>query len=314
MDAIHRRIAAPLLTGLAVRPAGLAVDLDTLAPSRLPDVFAGAPVVVTGRYTGPASGGVEVTAGNGSFHATVPVDPGTATGVGAYWARARIRDLEDRYTVLTYGHDALEQQIVATSLAHGVLSRFTAFVAVDDREVATGQELHQVTQPVAAPSGWAAQGGALPRGSGFAPAGYAPRHDNAETLYTGGYGGAPQGGAPTFGAAPSPMPMPATAPKRAPQPPKPVTAAEFAKSRLEHLRTLAGLPVGERMALLDELAELITTELPNFEFQRTPAATVNQLRDLLVQLSTLTGEARWQRTIELLTSIAGERKRSFWKR
>jgi Ca-activated chloride channel family protein len=76
----------------------------------------------------------------------------------------------------------MEKQIVATSLRYGVLSRFTAFVAVDHRVVNEGGQVHKVTQPVDLPSGWeppAAQPGAplspapmMAQAFGGAPAGF----------------------------------------------------------------------------------------------------------------------------------------------
>jgi Ca-activated chloride channel homolog len=156
MDRIHRRLATPVVTGLAVEAAGLAIDQASIAPARLPDLFTGAPVIITGRWTGQASGAVTVTgrlASGERWLATVPVTDGAASPPFApVWARARLRDLEDRWAVA--GDQALEREIVATSLRWGVLSRFTAFVAVDTRVVNEGGRQRTVTQPVHAPSGW----------------------------------------------------------------------------------------------------------------------------------------------------------------
>ena len=52
MSAIHRRIGAPLASRLELVPDGLTVLDGTLAPSRLPDLFPGVPLVVAGRYRG----------------------------------------------------------------------------------------------------------------------------------------------------------------------------------------------------------------------------------------------------------------------
>src|SRR5690606_36038064 len=77
------------------------------------------------------------------------------------WARAHLRDLEDRYTV--GGPADLEQRIIDTSLRFGVLCRFTAFVAVDSRVVTDGTSPHQAVQPVETPQGWdQAQAASLP--------------------------------------------------------------------------------------------------------------------------------------------------------
>src|SRR5690606_41816849 len=69
----------------------------------------------------------------------------------AVWARAHLRELEDRYAM---GERELEQEIVRVSLDNGVLCRFTAYVAADTRQVAEGGPEHQVIQPVELPSGW----------------------------------------------------------------------------------------------------------------------------------------------------------------
>ena len=53
---IHRRIGAPLITGLALAADGLAIEPGTVAPSLLPDLFPGVPVTVTGRWRGHPGG------------------------------------------------------------------------------------------------------------------------------------------------------------------------------------------------------------------------------------------------------------------
>src|ERR1043166_1744917 len=60
MAKAHRRIGTPIATELALRPTGLEVDRATLAPAKLPDVYAGAPVVIFGRYRGSAPAGAAI--------------------------------------------------------------------------------------------------------------------------------------------------------------------------------------------------------------------------------------------------------------
>jgi hypothetical protein len=64
--------------------------------------------------------------------------------------------LEDRYAAGdTRNPQALEKQIVEVSLSTSVLSRFTAYVAVDRSEVVNeGGRQEQLVQPVEAPEGW----------------------------------------------------------------------------------------------------------------------------------------------------------------
>ena len=157
MDRVHRRIGAPVLTDLELEPAGLDVDLESLAPRRLPALFAGSPLVVSGRFKGSPDGAVTVRgrdAAGQPWSATVPATGGEAPTLTATWARAHLRDLEDRYATDRAPDRELERRIVATSLRYGVLCRFTAFVAADVRVVNEGGVVHRVLQPVEAPAGW----------------------------------------------------------------------------------------------------------------------------------------------------------------
>jgi Ca-activated chloride channel family protein len=158
MEHIHRRIGAPVITDVALTSDGLTLLDDARSPARLPGVYPGVPLVVIGRYAGPPTGTVTVTGrtrDDQAFIATVPVQRREEPSITAQWARARLRDLEDRYAA---GDHDLEPRIVATSLRFGVLSRFTAYVAVDSRVVNEDGETRRVTQPVEFPSGWEVPG------------------------------------------------------------------------------------------------------------------------------------------------------------
>ena len=157
MDRVHRRIGAPVLTDLELEPAGLEIDLESLAPRRLPALFAGSPLVVSGRFKGSPGGAVTVRgrdAAGQPWSATVPATGGDASTLTATWARAHLRDLEDRYATDRAPDRELERRIVETSLRYGVLCRFTAFVAADVQVVNEGGVVHRVLQPVEAPAGW----------------------------------------------------------------------------------------------------------------------------------------------------------------
>jgi Ca-activated chloride channel family protein len=157
MAKVHRRIGTPIATELAIKPVGLEIDRGTVAPKKLPDVYLGAPVVIFGRYRGaaPANASVELDATSlgAPFHVRVDRAAEQAGDwLAPSWARAQIRELEDRYAA---GARELEGEIVAVSKQFGVLSRFTAFLAVDRSEVANkGGKLQQVVQSVEPPAGW----------------------------------------------------------------------------------------------------------------------------------------------------------------
>src|SRR3569623_239037 len=158
MAKVHRRIGVPVATELASTGSGLDLSRATVTPKKLPDVYAGSPVVIFGRYGGTAPSdatiAVEGTSIGDPLQLTIARDPlarGPAGWLAASWARAYIRDLEDRYAT---GDHAVEATIVKTSKQFTVLSRFSAFLAVDASEVVNrGGRFMLVVQPVDAPAG-----------------------------------------------------------------------------------------------------------------------------------------------------------------
>ena len=175
---IHRRIGAPLVTALALAGDGVAIVPGTVAPGLLPDVFPGVAVTLTGRWRGQPGGAITVTgtsADGTPFESKVTAVTGGGPASTAAWARAHVRDLEDRYASgAGYGIAELEQQITDISLRYGVLCRFTAFVAVDSRVVTDGTGPHRVTQPVELPAGWDGAGLGHPPAARWVAASAAP--------------------------------------------------------------------------------------------------------------------------------------------
>ncbi|TDD48702.1 VWA domain-containing protein [Nonomuraea terrae] len=147
MDHIHRRIGAPLVTDLSLK--GLDVEPETV--THLGSIFPGVPLRVYGRCREGSTVTVRGMAAGGPWEEHVQGVTVDTPALRAVWARAHLRELEDRYAM---GEHDLESRIVRTSLEHGVLCRFTAYVAVDTREVAGGEPEHRVIQPVEPPSGW----------------------------------------------------------------------------------------------------------------------------------------------------------------
>jgi Ca-activated chloride channel family protein len=158
LDRIHRRIATPLLTSLRVELPACRIEAESQTPRRLADLFAGAPFIVRGRYRGAVPTTAQISAVDGlgrpwSDSAAAQLDDSRA--IPALWARDQVRALEDEYAVGQSDQTALAARIVECSLRFGVLSRFTAFVAVDRSEVVNaGGECRQIIQPVEAPDGW----------------------------------------------------------------------------------------------------------------------------------------------------------------
>jgi Ca-activated chloride channel family protein len=143
---VAREIGAPMVTDLAIDGA------DNLAPARIPDLFAGR--ATTAFFAGAVGGSVRVRgrlADGGVFDQTVKVREIALPAIAHLWARARVTDLEDRFRL---GHD-VKNEIVELAVRHTLLTRFTAFVVVDEAEIVnrTG-EVRKVVQPVEQPDRW----------------------------------------------------------------------------------------------------------------------------------------------------------------
>jgi Ca-activated chloride channel family protein len=327
MHNIHRRIGTPLVTDLRLTQDGLAVDLATVAPSPLPDVYPGAPVVVMGRFAGAAVGAV-VVSGQPNWQTSVIATPSANPALAALWARANIRDLEDQYVT---GQTSLEKQIIDTSLRFGVLSRFTAFVAVDQRVVNEGGTTRRMTQPVDLPSGWEVPN-AAPARAPAAPAGMptfgamarfsaaetqsAPHSYDAGYGLQGGYGqstpggygapgdayGGPAQGGGGYGAPPpgAPAPggpwMPPVVPPPShttPPPPMPGDAGslkKFVTEELARLRGNDGQDVWLRAGLLAALSERIRIQLAAWKQNNEPENARNALGTLSTELASPTAD------------------------
>ncbi|MCU1277312.1 MAG: Vault protein inter-alpha-trypsin domain protein, partial [bacterium] len=157
---LYKRLDRPVLTDVALRFSG--VDVTAMEPERLPDLFAGQPLVVVGKYRGHGPATVEVTGklGNKRYARTLPLSllssPGDAV-LGTLWARRRIETLTDA-TENGAGIDQ-QNQIVELALKFKLITAYTSFVAVEKQlKLDTGKPLAEMLVPNELPEGVAYQG------------------------------------------------------------------------------------------------------------------------------------------------------------
>ena len=162
LRSISRVIGDPLLVDLAIEDVDAGLVASSLAPERLPDLFAGRAAFAAFRVDRP--GRVRVKAKWSDGRPFEEIVEGRATPLAAVariWARARVADLEDRFRL---GEDEAKKEIVALGLRYSLLTRFTAFVAVDGEVVNRGGARRRVTQPVAMPAAWTLDAADPPEG------------------------------------------------------------------------------------------------------------------------------------------------------
>lgn len=151
MEDFFERISHPGLTDLSIDWGGMQVS--EIFPRALPDLFVGRPVILTGRFRGDDSATVRVSGkvGGEQLQFSVPVNPddtkATFNGLPSIWARMKIADLAAQSVS---DPDAnVPAQIKQVALDYGLMSAFTAFVAVDSTRRTEGAE--GTTVPVAVP-------------------------------------------------------------------------------------------------------------------------------------------------------------------
>jgi Ca-activated chloride channel family protein len=158
------RTAAPLVVDVTLSGTALRHH----APARLPDLFAGAPLLITLALR-PEGGtlAVEGRSASGRWHQTLSVPPiapgaGRAAVVNLY-GRERIEDLETRLAAGD-GQEPLEREIERLGLELGISTRLTSWVAVGETTTARGGPIHRVRMPQQLPHGMSVDALGLRRG------------------------------------------------------------------------------------------------------------------------------------------------------
>jgi Ca-activated chloride channel family protein len=160
LQAVGREIGAPVITDLKIKG-----EIDSPAPSPLPDLFAGRASAAFFRFHG---GSVKVTgkwSDGRKYEEELEPREAPLAAIDHLWARARVVDLEDQFRISH--EERIKNEIIAISVKHSVLTRFTAFVAVDEAEIVNqGGKRRTVVQPVEMPAQWAMQAVMSKKGAG----------------------------------------------------------------------------------------------------------------------------------------------------
>jgi Ca-activated chloride channel homolog len=167
-ERLRRMIDAPVLTQLKARFTGL--EVYDVEPASLPDVMAGRPVVVWGKWRGEPQGAKLILQGHaasGSHTEVVdaPTPDADAVALKHLWARQHIAQLSDEEALM--GGQAQREPITALGLKYGLLTQYTSFIAVD-QVVRTREAAVPVDHPLPLPEGVSklAVGGAPARSFG----------------------------------------------------------------------------------------------------------------------------------------------------
>ncbi|MBM3323250.1 AgmX/PglI C-terminal domain-containing protein [candidate division WOR-3 bacterium] len=164
-EKFRQYIETPVLTGIDIDFPGF--DAYDVEPKTIPDVMAERPIVVFGKYRGKASGAITVRgwSGSGKYSEAVKVadfSPDVSSAALRYlWARHRIQLLAD-YNNL-FEDSSRIKEVTRLGLKYNLLTRYTSFVAIDQKVRNVGGKQEVVEQPLPMPEGvsdYAVGGGA----------------------------------------------------------------------------------------------------------------------------------------------------------
>jgi Ca-activated chloride channel family protein len=154
VDLFYDRISHPALTDVQIDWGDL--DVMDVYPRRIPDLFVGRPIVVTGRFKGQKGTAIRIAGRVGEYEKEIRIPVkfdgrSTHPGIACVWARKRIEDLA---TQATYNaSSSLPHEIKQTALEYGLMSAYTAFIAVDSTQTTAGDHGVTVAVPVPVPEG-----------------------------------------------------------------------------------------------------------------------------------------------------------------
>ncbi len=153
VDQFYERISHPALTDIKIDWGGMKVT--DVYPRRIPDLFVGRAVILTGRFTGQGQEMVHIFGKVGQSEQQIDVamnlDAAAHNGIAAVWARKKIEDLSNQATYDNSNEPAA--QIKQVALEFGLISNYTAFVAVDSSRKTEGDHGISVAVPVPVPDG-----------------------------------------------------------------------------------------------------------------------------------------------------------------
>jgi len=162
---LYEHLRSPLLTDITIDWNGLPVT--DVYPQRVPDLFTGRPLIISGRYTAAMKGSIRIRGKRAGedFSREVPVTLSRAESkhniLASFWARQKIDDLMAQDWQGAQDENMkpeLQKKITQLGLDYRLMTQFTSFVAVEERTVTKDGQPVRVEVPVEMPEGMSYEG------------------------------------------------------------------------------------------------------------------------------------------------------------
>ncbi len=153
MNGLFTKIETPYLSDINVNWSD---DTVEMFPARIPDLYAGEPVLVSAKLS-KITGGLRITGKRGKTPWKVNLElrgGSEKSGLDKLWARQKIEQLMNRYYE-EGKNDAIRNLIVQVALKYHLVSKFTSLVAVDvEKTRPASEKVNSKNVPVHLPAGW----------------------------------------------------------------------------------------------------------------------------------------------------------------
>ncbi|HEX7830836.1 MAG TPA: VIT domain-containing protein [Thermoanaerobaculia bacterium] len=159
MTSLFAKLESPVLSNLSLQTEANA----EVWPEKLPDLYAGEPLVVTVKTPAAATKSIgRVVATNWNSPLDAPVDE-TQSGIAKLWAQQKIDAVRDRLFTGT-DRNVVKADIVKLGVEHHLVTEYTSLVAVDTTPTGIdAQSCKSELVPLNLPAGWGGMDGALPQ-------------------------------------------------------------------------------------------------------------------------------------------------------
>ncbi|WP_321474752.1 VIT and VWA domain-containing protein [uncultured Paludibaculum sp.] len=153
----HERVRNPLLTDVTIDWHGLPVA--EVYPNRIPDLFSAKPVIVNGRYTGPAAGTITLHGRmsgrpfSRDIQVNLPARQPDHDVLATLWARTKIEDLMHQNP-----QNPDVNEVTRLGLEYRLVTQYTSFVAVEEKTVTRDGKPVRIDVPVEMPEGVSHEG------------------------------------------------------------------------------------------------------------------------------------------------------------
>jgi Ca-activated chloride channel homolog len=165
VSSIYEKLNNPYLVGIDVDWGRL--EVSEVFPARIPDLFAGQPLVLVGRFDRADRGRINITgtvAGRPwrqTLTVEFPAKDETNDVIATLWARRKIHELS-RLMYSSSGYEQYDQEVVDmitdVALDYQIMSQYTSFVAVCEEIRTVGGRPVTVEVPVNMPQGVSYEG------------------------------------------------------------------------------------------------------------------------------------------------------------